>query len=141
MKKIVAVCLLLAFCLSAFAGCASYPSKDAVETYAKDVLEAVVAKDTAKLQSLAHPDYSGYFSENEMERHYARYEQWGICDPANTVGALTRLDWDKDDYYGSPASEADYKVSIGGILYEFEIVVVSDESGEGVANFELERID
>ena len=141
MKKTVAICLLLAFCLAACAGCASYPSKDAVETYATDVLNAVVAKDTAKLQSLAHPDYSGSFSETEMERQYTRYAQWGICDPANTVGALTRLDWDKDDYYGSPASEADYKVSIGGILYEFEIVVVSDAGGEGVAHFELERID
>ncbi len=141
MKRTIAACLLFAFCLTMLAGCASYPSKDTVETYARDVLEAIVVKDTAKLQSLAHPDYKGYFSETEMEPYYAAYTQWGVCDPANTVGTFNQLDWDKDDYYGSPASEADYTVSVGGILYEFEIVVINNASGEGVANFELNRLD
>lgn len=132
--------LLLAFCTLLLAGC-GMPSKSTVEDYATRVLTAVIAKDTATLQSLANPDYAGYFSEEEMEPFYEQYTEWGVCGEGVTFGSLKRTSWmTSRDYYGDKGSEAWYTVSIGGILYDFEIVVVENASGVGLANFELERI-
>ena len=144
MKKRVTRLLLLALtvalCLPLLASCSGGPSKSTVEEYAQNVLQALIKKDTAALQALANPDYAGYFSETEMEPYYAQYTEWGVCDASNTIGSLKRTFWQKGDYYGDRGSEAIFTVSIGGILYEFEIVVVENQAGVGVANFELERI-
>lgn len=139
-RKWLALLLVLCMLLS-LAGCSGTPSKGTVDDFASRVLNAVVAKDTAVLQSLANADYAGYFSAEEMESYYEQYEEWGVCGAGVTVGSLKRYSWQTSrDYYGDKASEGCYTVSIGGILYDFEIVVVTNESGEGLANFELERI-
>lgn len=132
--------LLLALCVLLLAGCGT-PSKSTVEDFARQVLTAVIEKDTAALQALANPDYAGYFSQEEMEPFYEQYTEWGVCGEGVTFGLLKRTSWmTSRDYYGDQGSEAWYTVSIGGILYDFEIVVVKNEAGEGLANFELERI-
>lgn len=145
MKKFLTLFLLLALllagCLPLLAACSGTPSKATVEEYARQVLTAIVAKDTASLQALANPDYAGYFSASEMEPYYEQYTEWGVCTPGNTVGSLKRTYWQTSrDYFGDRGSEAEYTVSIGGILYNFEIVVVDNKAGVGLANFELERI-
>lgn len=141
MKKFLALLVFLALCLPLFAACGGTPSKATVEDYARQVLNAVIAKDSASLQALANPDYAGYFSAEEMEPYYEQYTEWGVCDAGNTVGSLKRTYWQTShDYFGDRGSEAEYTVSIGGILYEFEIVVVDNAAGVGLANFELERI-
>lgn len=141
MKKFLALLVFLALCLPLFAACGGTPSKATVEDYAKQVLNAVIAKDSASLQALANPDYAGYFSAEEMEPYYEQYTEWGVCNAGNTVGSLKRTYWQTSrDYFGDRGSEAVYTVSIGGILYEFEIVVVDNAAGVGLANFELERI-
>ena len=140
-RRIFALCLALCMLVS-LGGCSATPSKFTVDDYATRVLEAITAKDTAVLQSLANADYAGYFSEQEMEPFYEQYEEWGVCGTGVKVGTLKRYAWQTSrDYFGDKGSEACYTVSIGGILYDFEIVVVTNESGEGMANFELERID
>lgn len=138
--RLLLLSLILTLCLPYLAACSGAPSKATVEQCAQDVLRAVVAKDTAALQALANPDYAGYFSETEMDPYYAQYTEWGVCDTGNTVGSLKRTFWQTGDYYGDRASEAEYTVSIGGILYKFEIVVADNKAGVGLANFELERI-
>ncbi len=139
-RKWIALFLVLCFVMP-LAGCSATPSKATVDDFASRVLDAVAAKDTAVLQSIANADYAGYFSAEEMEPYYEQYEEWGVCGTGVTVGSLKRYAWQTSrDYFGDEASEACYTVSIGGILYDFEIVVVKNESGEGLANFELERI-
>lgn len=141
MKKFLALLVFLALCLPLFVACGGTPSKATVEDYARQVLNAVIAKDSAALQSLANPDYAGYFSAEEMEPYYEQYTEWGVCDAGNTVGSLKRTYWQTSrNYFGDRGSEAEYTVSIGGILYEFEIVIVENDAGVGLANFELERI-
>ena len=137
-KWLACVMALLVLLLS---GCAATPSKSTVDDYASRVLNAVATKDQAVLQSLANKDYAGYFSAEEMASYFEQYEAWGACGADVTVGTLKRYAWQTSrDYFGDLASEACYTVSIGGILYDFEIVVVTNQNGEGMANFELERI-
>lgn len=139
MKKILSV-VLAVVCLFALCSC-GYPSKSTVEDYASQVLEAIVDKNYTKIGQLAHPDYAGYFTEEELTDAFAQYEEWGICNGDASVGTLKRTSWmTSSNYYGDKGSEAWYTVSIGGIKYEFEIVIVENSSGTGLANFELAQV-
>ncbi len=137
---LLALLLIVALCFILLTACGT-PSKSTVAEYADQVLTAIIHKDSAALQSLANPDYAGYFSEEEMQSYYEQYTEWGVCGEDVTFGNLKRTSWQTSrNYYGDKGSEAEYTVSIGGILYEFEIVVVKNDDGVGLANFELERI-
>ena len=138
--RFLLLALTIVLCLPLLAACNSGPSKETVEEYARDVLQALIKKETAALAALANPDYEGYFSETEMESYYEQYTEWGVCNEGNAIGKLKLTSWQTGDYYGDRGSEAEYTVSIGGILYSFEIVVVDNDEGIGLANFELERI-
>ena len=143
-KRLLALVLLVALCVPMLAACgrAHSPSKGTVEQCAKDVLSAVMKQNTSSLQSLANPDYAGYFTQEEMAPYYAQYEEWGICDTGNRIGSMTLVEWYANvDYPGGLGSEATYEVSIGGIFYEYVIHVVKTDAGVGVVFFDLYRMD
>ena len=141
-KRLLALVLLIAFCMPFLAACAHSPSKEVVEQCARDVLQAVIRKDSASIRTLANPDYMWYFSDEEMAPYYEQYEKWGICGGDIFIGSMRLAEWYGNvDYPAGYGSEAVYEVSIGGLMYEYEIHVVETDAGVGVVFFDLFQLE